>query len=403
MTSSGTGNIVLRSQLMPVDDPSGAPGAPPTTAERNAAPLILLNNLGVQANFYCWPGQSTGAIDPITGLPGSSTNFTPAATASAIDTVTVNIPPTPPVCSDESTSVGAGQTTLVNLSDNCTDVNGDLDLTTLTPSAPSAGTLTPTATPGVFSYDSTGAAPNSTTTFSFTVDDAAANTSNVANVEIDILGNLCDATLGSCSLSQILTLPVQPNTRILEQAGSSVTLIDAVPVLGPDLLPGSADDPAIPSFQPITLNGDPQLAVGNLNQMTVTNSRGDDAGWAVTGQVTSFRDSGLVPVCTSAPATWSNHCIPGDNLGWSPSAAVAHVQVLGDVASVAAGSLLPFPPGFYGADPLTPTGMAIGRTLCSSPATHSGGTFTCNAGLALSVPASTAAGIYQATLTLTLA
>ena len=127
--------------------------------------------------------------------------------------------------------------------------------------------------------------------------------------------------------------------------------MDAVPLIGPDLMPGTADDPAIPQGVPIKLNGQPQLAVGQLNQMTVTNSRGDDFGWAITGHVTSFRDTTSPPACTSAPATWSNHCIPGDNLGWSPSAEVTHVQVLGDVASVAAGSPLPLPPGFFGFPP----------------------------------------------------
>ena len=282
-------------------------------------------------------------------------------------------------------------------------MNDDLDLTTLTPSAPSAGTLTPTATPGVFSYDS-GAPPNSTTTFSFTVDDLdpGTATSNVANGEIDIFGNLCNATAGSCPLSQILTLPVQPNTRMLEQAGSSVTLIDAVTVLGADLLPGTADDPAIPVPAPILLNGDPQLAVGQLNQMTVTNARGDDAGWEITGDVTSLHHRRRPDLHGSADHL-EQPLHPRRQPGWQPSADVAHVQVLGDVAEVAPGSVLPLPPGFYGADPLAPTGMATSRVLCTSPANHSGGTFTCDAGLALSVPASAAAGFYQATLTLTLA
>ena len=393
------GSIALSSALSPPANPA----AGPTLAERNNAPLVLNNNLGVQANFYCWPGQSQGAPDPITGLPASSPGFTPAASAAAIDTVTVNVPPTPPVCTNETASVGAGQSTLINLADNCTDVNNDINLATLTPTAPTAGTLTPTATPGVFSYQAPATDPGVPVTFSFTVQDLAGQTSNVATASITILGNLCDATAGSCPLSQVLLVPVQPFTRVMEQAGSSVTLIDAVTVLGPDRLPGTPDDPAIPAPAPIRLNGDPQLAVGNLNTITVTNARGDDAGWAVTGQVTSFRTSSSVPVCNATPATWSNHCIPGDNLGWQPSAAVAHQVVLGDVASVTAGSSLPLPPGFYGMPDLQPTGMATGRTLCSSPATHSGGTFTCNAGLALSVPASAAAGLYTATLTLTLA
>ncbi len=85
--SDGTENdmtLAIATGPLPAN-PAGAP----TLVERNAAPLVLLNNLGVQANFYCWPGMSQGAIDPVTGLPAASPGFTPAAAATAIDTVVV--------------------------------------------------------------------------------------------------------------------------------------------------------------------------------------------------------------------------------------------------------------------------------------------------------------------------
>jgi hypothetical protein len=81
----------------------------------------------------------------------------------------------------------------------------------------------------------------------------------------------------------------------------------------------------------------------------------------------------------------------------------------GDVAQVSPGTTL-FSPGFFTNVGVTGgiTGSATGlgtsaQTLCSAPANHSGGTFHCNAGLGLSVPASAAAGIYGGVLTLTLA
>jgi hypothetical protein len=65
-------------------------GTAPTLAERAAAPIVMRNGLSdgvarpISADFFCWPGQSTGAPDPVTGLPASSTNFTPATAAEVI-------------------------------------------------------------------------------------------------------------------------------------------------------------------------------------------------------------------------------------------------------------------------------------------------------------------------------
>jgi hypothetical protein len=418
--NDGTGpSMVFKESLGTV--PAANPGGGPTPAERNAAPIVMLNNLGVQANFYCWPGASTGPTDPNTGLPGSSTGFAPGA-ANAIATVNVIVPPTAPTCNGETVSVGAGQSTVIDLTNNCTDPNGNFPGSSggwnIT-SPVTTGTLSPTATPGVYTYDAPATDPGAPATFQFTGTDDSALTSSATTVTINVLGNLCDATpIGSsCSLSQVLTAPVIGASRTMEQAGSNVTLIDAVSVLGPDRLPGTPDDPTTPVPSPIVLNGSPQLAVGQLNQITVTNARGDDAGWDVTGHVTPFYDvnrwsdpsTQTFPVCdASNPSSWDNHCIPGDNLGWQPSAAVAHQVINGDVAAVAAGSLI-LPPGFFGAPDDLVSGLtrpalpaSSSTLLCSTSANHSGGTFHCNAGLALSVPASAAAGVYVATLTLTL-
>jgi hypothetical protein len=385
----------------------------PSIPDQDAAPLILLPKINgaVSAPFHCWPGT----VNP---PPATNQPLIPGASV-AIDTVTVNTPPAPPSCNNLATSAPAGQQITVDLRPQCTDINGNIDPGSWNVTTPTAGTLAPTATQGVYTYTAPAADPGSPVTFSFSVSDTDPSSSNVATATISVLGNLCDATLGPCSLRQVITVPVFGATRTLEQAGSSITMISAASIAGPDGIPGTLDDtPA--SAAPIVLNGDPQLAVGQLKQLTVTNARGDDFGWTVSGQVTSFLDfarypdrtAGGVPTClASDSSTWDNHCIPGDNLGWVPSSAVAHVRVPGDVASVSNGSPL-FPPhtpvlndtlnavtGITG----TPTGLTSAKTLCTSPNNHSGGTFTCDAGLALEVPASAAAGAYVAVLTLTLA
>jgi hypothetical protein len=79
------------------------------------------------------------------------------------------------VCTDETLSVGAGQAATVDLTNNCTDVNGNIDPTTfavsaLSPASPAGGTLTPTATPGVYDYTAPATDPG-LVTFTFTVSD----------------------------------------------------------------------------------------------------------------------------------------------------------------------------------------------------------------------------------------
>jgi hypothetical protein len=42
------------------------------------------------------------------------------------------------------------------------------------------------------------------------------------------------------------------------------------------------------------------------------------------------------------------------------------------------------------------------KSLCTAPAKHSGGTFSCGGDVSLAIPASAAAGTYSGTLTLTI-
>lgn len=119
-------------------------------------------------------------------------------------------------------------------------------------------------------------------------------------------------------------------------------------------------------------------ATGTLAAATVTDLRGANSGWNVTAQIDEFTQVG------GAAA------IPGTQLGWVPSAAR-----LSGSGTVAAGG--PVAPG------TTPGGLADGVTLCAAVAGGSAGTFTCDAGLTLSIPGATVPGVYSARLTLTLA
>jgi hypothetical protein len=210
------------------------------------------------------------------------------------------------------------------------------------------------------------------------------------DISVNVLGNECStAANGECSLQQIIDLDVVGAELSMEQAGGSVHLVD-------DTTGG-----------PVVLNGDPQTAIGELNDVTVTNARGDGARWDLTGQVTDFtiENEYAGSGCPSTtPASWDFQCIPGSNLAWAPQAAVAHLQVPGDVADVDAGPAISAADIYNSVPAVVTNGMGThAQTLCSSEPTISGGTFVCGAGLSLVIPASASAGHYTAVLTLTLA
>lgn len=357
-----------------------------------------------------------GPCNPTTGLTGcdingeNCTGYTADTTPTPFESTTVNAPPTPPVCSNESLSVGAGQSIPVNLTDNCSDVNGNatIDYSTLVVSnGPSVGTLTPGATPGTFTYDAPTTDPGAPVTFDFTVDDTSALTSNTATVSIQVLANECDATAASCSLTEIVVQPVVGTTMSFAKAEGLVVL------------------------SPVVLDGDAAVSTGALQSVTVNNARGTAAGWTVTGYVTDLGTTGgptleplpgvVVPYCPRSGAgtndtgnyngtSYDRRCIPGDNLGWVPAAQIVHDIIAGDVAQVNPGAADATSAADWLAQLVTEGrsgvdgigGLLEPNVLCSAPADHSGGTFQCDAALYLGVPASAAAGNYTGGIVLTL-
>ncbi|MDG4764963.1 Ig-like domain repeat protein [Solwaraspora sp. WMMD406] len=110
-------------------------------------------------------------------------------------------------------------------------------------------------------------------------------------------------------------------------------------------------------------------ATGELHSATVTDLRGSNAGWDLTGQLADF----VGPTAT----------ISSGNLSWTPSA--TRTSGSGVVTAGATADL------------------GETRTLCSTAVGASAGQFTCDADLELAVPDDVAPGEYSATLTLTLA
>ena len=170
--SDGTENdmtLAIATGPLPAN-PAGAP----TLVERNAAPLVLLNNLGVQANFYCWPGMSQGAIDPVTGLPAASPGFTPAAAATAIDTVVVEAAVTTTTTEPPTTTTTAAPTTTTTAAPTTTTTAAPTTTTTAAPTTTT--TAAPTTTTTAAPTTTTTAAPTTTTTAAPTTTTTAAPT-----------------------------------------------------------------------------------------------------------------------------------------------------------------------------------------------------------------------------------
>jgi hypothetical protein len=351
----------------------------------------------IRANFDCFVGTTN--IDPPGGTSGPT--FT-AGTTIPFETTTVTAPPTAPVCTDESVSVGAGQSVTIDLTNNCTDVNGNIDPATYAVSAltPDEGTLTPTATPGVYTYDAPDVDPGPIT-FTFTVADTGGLVSNTATTTITVLANQCDATLSQCSLTQIVVQPVVGTTMTMDK------------------------NPGVVVMSPVILDGEAQVSQGALQSITVTNARGTAAGWSVTGYVTDLGAPGsptfsplpgvTIAACSVAgsfglQSAADRLCIPGDNMGWAPASEIVHDVIAGDVAAVDPGPAdaataaewrdLLVAAGSTGVDGIG--GLQESNTLCSAPVDQSGGTFQCDASLFLGVPASAGAGTYTGGLVITL-
>ncbi|MFI6759167.1 Ig-like domain repeat protein [Micromonospora sp. NPDC050417] len=165
------------------------------------------------------------------------------------------------------------------------------------------------------------------------------STSAAVNVQVTVPGGL--------GAEQEITADVAPGAFSLAVAGGAVALTGG-------LVGGTA--------------------TGALNKATVTDLRGTNSGWNLTGQVENF----------TGPA---GATIPANQLGWTPNATKVG-QGSGSVAAGAAAN-----PG---------AGLGDARTLCSAAQGGSAGVFECGAGLTLGIPDTAVPGSYSATLTLTL-
>ncbi|WP_415949621.1 DUF6801 domain-containing protein [Streptomyces sp. KLOTTS4A1] len=167
---------------------------------------------------------------------------------------------------------------------------------------------------------------------------------------MDIKGGIVDPPPEGETLDQNLNTQVTPKavegTLSMAQAGDAVSLSPVEE--------GSGDS-----------------STGDLQTVTVSDTRAGATGWSLTGKVTDF--------------TGDAGSIGASQLSWTPSC---------ETAAGSASTCVPGSEGVVGAE---------GATLASAPdAAETGGEFSVGAGLSLGVPADAAPGDYAAVLTLTL-
>ncbi len=175
-------------------------------------------------------------------------------------------------------------------------------------------------------------------------------------------------------------------------AGSSSPVLSQVVQAGvltvQDIPTGSNPSQSSVTLSPVTLGslqgpgpGGPQFAqaTGTLNMVGVSDNRGTEPGWSVTGQL----ESNFTNASPAGPA--DENVIPADFLTWQPSPVAPSPGA--DLSGVSAG-----PGGTLSTT--TPT------VLCAATPGSGGGSYGCQATLSLAVPPYVAAGHYSATLLL---
>lgn len=188
--------------------------------------------------------------------------------------------------------------------------------------------------------------------------------------------NSCTAA-PSCATIQFLSAQVDPGQLTLSQSDANPADLGKV------------------AFAARTLNGATQTTTASLDDLEVTDNRGTNAAWALSGSLTDFTVTGGTLA--------NNGLIPSTNLAWAPTCAVkagtGTDPLVSGVSAAAGGSFV------AGAAPAVPgvSGTTANASLCTKAAGQGGGTWTADAGLTLTLPPTIQTGNYKATLYLVLA
>ncbi|GAA4982386.1 hypothetical protein GCM10023205_59770 [Yinghuangia aomiensis] len=344
MRGGATGTVTVTGPEVPLDSAPGVvPMIPPyegdftVPAEANGPIEFTVGRLVTSVRTDTDPQQTVCAV-----VAGGDL-------AAAAVTADVNAPPTPtPTPSTPATPTSPGRPTAPSTWTPPT-----------TPTQPSDPAASPTADP-------TGSAPGTATGTPPATGGATSAPATPA------AGGTPSTQAAAPPAKAPAQVPASPARAPLAADGTGPGAQPAAVQLPPTL--AMAQNGGAIDFGTVALNGQAQTVNGTLNQVTVTDGRGTNLGWSLTGTMSDL---------LSANGTDK---IPAGNIGWTPSCAAQE----GSLSQVANG-----PAGQLGAVP---------TTLCSQAASEqtTGGVFTADAGMTLTTPQFTASGGYTGTLTLTL-
>ena len=326
-------------------------------------------------------GCSVGAAAPDNLVADAYVTYTASGswTYSATSTVTDNRPAAT-VHVDSLTAVDSGSPATLSASIDAT-AKGTLVFSSDGTAVAPAVTVTPPTGGHVTETVTTGAAPFTSGTHNITAVFTADADSPVKGGS-DAAGSGLVVNPVAGSFGENVTVTVQPEEGAFTYTVGTGTV---------QLLATSGTNGHAGSFGSGTFN-----YTGQMNPVTVTDLRTQSApGWHVDGAVTDFTGSG----------TANGKTIPGSDLGWVP--AVITQDPGNDVvagAAIAAGTVPGLGGVFTGVNPHDGTGGVStpgGGKLAGAPATKGLQQSVLGGALNLTVPDSTTAGGYNATLTFT--
>ena len=180
-------------------------------------------------------------------------------------------------------------------------------------------------------------------------------------------------------------------------AAGSIPVTAAIPTLGRDDVPGalvmSVADGGV-ALGEARNAGDRLRLSGVLPEVSVTDSRGAQGGWTVTGQATDLTAGGPLMGAGAGAGAGGAAVVRAANLGWAPFVAWGAARPGGVVAPALSGGAGLAAPAVLGTGPGTGVGEAADEATA--------GTAVLAADVALEVPVDTHAGSYAGSVTVSL-
>ena len=263
-----------------------------------------------------WAVDAAGLVtfDPVASFEGnSSISYTVSddnGNTSSVANITVNVAGATPMASNDTATVAADTNASVDLSDNITDANNDIDITTIDLDPTVAGIQnTLTTIHGAWAVDAAGlvsfdpvASFEGTSAITYTVSDDDGNVSMAANIIVTVAGATPMATADSAT--------------VLADTNAAIDLADNVTDANNDIDITTIDlDPATPGVQSTLTTAEGDWSVDPVGMVTfdpistfeglasIAYTVSDDDGNISMAANVSVSVAGAAPIATTDSAT----------------------------------------------------------------------------------------------------